>query len=389
MRAEQAGEIRQSIPDLSLGFGPASGPALAVHDESLLAAGWCVEEGPAEGVYIRLRKDFLWDSLPLKIDAESGSRPRDLALDYDDEKRLRAVWTAVVNGYRRVFLASLSEAGDVETVRAVNPNDDVDADYPLIVTHPIHGPFIVWQGAGLTRFTIESVRIEKASGRIIRLTPASGSSGLAMTPHIVSRWPLTIGWYEILEDANELRISVLDWMDFRWHVDILPTIGRSLPLQYQPLVQIDDDLMFYACWSHEGELAGSSIRLAGGALPGEDAVLLWMIDEPAGDHRRPQLAISEAGRLSVAWQVISEGSSSIRLASIETALPQGEPITVSDPSHRFASEPTHYSDVSGSIILWVDSHRQGGSGAVGFCEVVWSPPSSLIAPLLRLAPQLW
>ncbi|MCH8309689.1 MAG: hypothetical protein IIB17_04235 [Chloroflexi bacterium] len=72
------------------------------------------------------------------------------------------------------------EAGDVETVRAVNPNDDVDADYPLIVTHPIHGPFIVWQGAGLTRFTIESVRIEKASGRIIRLTPASGASGLAI-----------------------------------------------------------------------------------------------------------------------------------------------------------------------------------------------------------------
>lgn len=362
--------------DLSAGLGPAIGARVAAVDAEQVTVAWSVGQGASEGVYIRQRNNFLWDSAPTRLPGETGSAPRDVYLSYDDQARVQIVWTGLQGGHRRVFHATMQNSQFTLPPRALNPDDDADADFPLVICMRGQTIFVVWQSSHLTHFTIESVPLDMGGRAPLRLPSLSGESLSAMSPQVIQSDPLMVGYDEVLESGSELRFSTFSFVSRRWERIELDGLGVLLPSRNHPLVQRVGAGLPFACWTGEASAAqgggNSAINVA--RRPAADApdLSIRSLDHPSGDMSHPQFVVGTEDHVTLVWQVFAAGVQSVVISSMDwgQAAPPNS-LAVSPEGHRFASDPWHCSRGRWSMAVWTDDHRDGGTGEIGFAEVQW------------------
>lgn len=356
--------------DLSGGLGPVSGPRVAAAGNGRVAIAWTVEEGPNAGVYVRERRELLWQTVPSKINGRSGAQPRDLVMAYDSRERLHLVWTGIEASYRKVFHAVNTGPESAEPPAIVNLEDDADADYPQIALAGGDRILCVWQEAWGARFSIEAGFLE-SSGGVTRLAAPSGSNPEAMAPQILRADPPTVAFYAIFEKDNDLRIVRHDSASGTWAPTSLTGIDSRMPFRRQPLFMIPSEGSPLGYWHEEDAEGRSSIRIAGPSGSVEGALVIHGVDEPLGQHRRPQLdAQGGADRLVLSWQVFSAGHQGVRLGLFDWPSGTRRVLDLAPGLHRFASDPSHITMDSKVYAVWADDFRAGGTGWLGFAEIL-------------------
>lgn len=368
--------------DLTDGAGPACGPRIAASGPEELTVGWCVEQGPSEGVWLRHRSQSLWSPSPFRIASGSARAPRDLDIHVNAAGMTRAVWTAMDSGRRRVFYAEAERGNVLAAPVILNLGDDWGADYPFLSVNEdnedvdddlVH---VIWQSSRDTHFAIDVVLLDPAGGAVVRLPSISGASSAALTPHLVASRPLIVAWYEILEPSNALHMSALVPEVSAWTDLETSTLLPAAALGAQPFVlQQSDTLDLYAYWSQLDDSGQTTVR----AVPLDGAQIGWTFSSPPGDHSQPEFADAGPGRLTAVWQRFADGAQDIRIAIIDIEA-DAEPVAIliSPAGHRFASSPRHVTRGLWSAAAWHDDPRDGGSGEVGFADIDW--PSVSIAP---------
>ncbi len=369
--------IVQSFDDLSAGVGAALESRVAARSPETVDVGWCVAQGENEGIYLRRRESLVWENSPLKIDAPNNATPRDLQLLMDDSNRLHLVWTAMDNGRRRVFYAVVppQTIGDVAP-RVIASTDEADADYPLLALQPTVGIYVVWQSAQGTHLSIEAARVSLDGTSVIRLPSASGDSRSAVGPQIVDSWPLTAAWSEILDSTNEIRAGIFNIFTNQWETVPLPGLNQTPLAKVQPIILFGKGADPLVCWTESGEEGNGSIRVARGFSPDAPTVVL---NEPRGNHRQPQPTWIGPGQFSLAWRHSAAGENSIRWGTMDWSGSPISAIQVSPSSHHFAADPSQACNRSWSVVTWVDDAQEGGSGQVGFAEIL-NPSTDGLSP---------
>lgn len=339
--------------------------------------GWTVAEGPQQGVYYRQRQNLIWEPVR-QIAGPRFEQPRDLDMAFDAMGRLNMVWTALNGANRSVYYTRLdSSAGATAqpVIVTVSSTDEArgDADFPTI-SPEAHGSLVVaWQESQAMRFMVRAARILE-NGQLQDLGRVSGASLSGMTPQIISLSPLRIAWYEVSEAGNELRVDEWKPKEGRWRPSEAERQARVFPSESQLLLEtIPSGLV--ACWQDVLKDGRSAIKMSlePAATPTAKPVTQTLADPP-GDHSRPHLSGLLPGRMTLSWQVFSQGSQLVRLASILNPNEKPQVVTVSPIGQRFASAPDHVTVGNWSAVVWTDELRDGGSGGVYFAEVNWLDP---------------
>jgi hypothetical protein len=293
------------------------------------------------------------------------------------------LWTAAVEGRRRVFHAVVRPASTEEREMAhgpaiLNPGDVGDADYPQMVEAPEGDWIVAWRSASLEGFRVEAARLDRTSFEARRLPPVSGDSLKAMAPQLIETRPPAVAWLDA-RDGVRLRLSELAPSGEDWLALDPPDAVAPLPARFQPFLLPDPELGWsgpvYAYWGHEGGDAGASIEIWRRSMGETPRVDRLTIDRPEGLHRGPRVVRVSPDLLTIAWERFDGVEQSIRLAAV--GWPGGllDSVRVSPADHRFASDAHHVSleTPSGpwSAAVWTDDRRSGGGGELGFTEVTW------------------
>lgn len=354
----------QSIQDISAGFGPASGPSIAAADASQIVVGWCVEEGIHEGVYLRLRQNFVWNSLPVQIDAQ-GHEPRDLVVRQGPDQLIHATWTAAREESRHVVYAQLSPDGQlVRAPEVMNSDDQGDSDFPQIGFHPGFGTLIAWQWGRGTAYVIEGIRLRKGHAPE-RLASISGDSRAAIDPQIIENSTLTVSWFNIGAGDKTLEFAYFDHHRQRWASS--PETSQVLGSSSHVQVLIPGRELPYAAHLEAAGGADQAIHLQRGFGAAAEEIVL----DGSGDATAvPEINWVAPGELTLTWPNESATGQSVQVGAIEWPRLLGQ-LTVSPDAHHYSSHPTHVTVGGSSFVAWIDAWSDGGSGELGFSEINW------------------
>jgi len=356
---------------------PCQGLRVAALGPSNVVVSWTVADGPRRGIYFRQRRNALWEPVR-QVAGNTGDQPRDVDLAFDTVGRLHLVWTALQSNQRLLYHARLDGANATPQAAALKPpsvtDESGDADFPMIGPDAQGGVVVVWQESQAIHSVVCAARLlEDAS--LEDLGRVSGKSLSGMAPQIVATQPLSVAWYEISETGSDLRVDEWQSAEKKWRPSAIERQTRAFPPDMQLLLEATP-LGLAACWKDILSDGRSAIKagfaLASNATPPAAPPVWATLADPPGDHSRPQLSGSLPGRMTLSWQVFTQGQQQIRLASLLQTDKQPEVVMVSSAAQRFAAMPDHVTIDAWSAVAWSDDARDGGSGGVYFNEINWS-----------------
>lgn len=355
------------------------GLRIAAQGPENLVVGWATAD-PARGICYRQRTNFLlWDPVR-QVAGDVGAQPRDLNLTFDKLGRLNMVWTALAGKTRTVFFARSARPGEPPVVAAL-PRDPAavepgDADFPAISSDADGGVVIAWQESREMRFGIRALHVPAGEG-VDDLGLVSGQSLSGLSPQVLATQPtIQVAWYEITEaGASELRVDEWQPLEKRWRPAAAEREADPFPKNTQLLLG-RTSVGLLACWQDVLADGRGAIKLGlNVALPptvgAPSALLTQVLAEPPGQHTRPTFSGTLPGRLTLAWQIFTQGRQEIKIASIPAS---GQPpleALVSPAAQRFAAMPDHVTLGNWSAVVWTDDVREGGSGGIYFSQITW------------------
>lgn len=348
------------------------GLRLAARGPERVVVGWATAN-PARGICYRQRLNYLWE--PVKqLGPASGAQPRDLSMAFDAAGRLHMVWTALEGRTRRLFYARQDQPGATPQAAPlpIGPASG-DADFPALSPDAHGAMVVVWQESREMRFSIRACRIQ-LTGQLEDLGSVSGVSLSGLSPQVLSTEPtIQVAWYEINESGSELRVD--EWLaaERRWRPALAEREASLFPKNAQVLLTRTEQGML-GCWQDVLEGGRGAIKLELKLAPTAErpaASIMRDFADPLGKHTRPTLSGSLSDRLTLVWQVVTQGAQAIRIASIKDPNAQPTEFTISQPEQRYAAMPDHLTMMNHTWVVWTDDVREGGKGGVYFVQIVW------------------
>lgn len=348
------------------------GLRVAAKGPERLAVGWATTN-PARGICYRQRINYLWEPVKQLGDA-SGAQPRDLSLAFDGNGRLHMVWTALDGRTRRVFYARQDQPGAMPQASPLGAGPaSGDADFPALSPDTHGAMVIVWQESREMRFSIRACRIQP-SGQLEDLGSVSGASLSGLSPQVLTTEPtIQVAWYEINESGSELRVN--EWQDAerRWRPAATELEAALFPKNAQVLLTRTGQGLL-GCWQDVLESGKGAIKLDLRLAPtaGHPATSITRaLSDPTGKHTRPTVSGALSERLTLVWQVVTQGAQAIRIASIKDPNAPPLELTLSRPSQRYAAMPDHVTVQNYTWAVWTDDVREGGKGGVYLAQIIW------------------
>lgn len=354
---------------------PVESFTLAARDRADVTVGWIVAEGSEKGLYLRHRQNLVWAPSPSRLPLEGHRGARDLQMAHDAEGRLNLAWTAVVDRDRGLFHVRFSPGTGFGPVRSIDGADKRarhEADLPSMMADARGGVYLVWQENRPFSTAIRAAYLDAEADMILDLGYVSGESRSGIGPQILTADPFQVVWYEVFEVGGRLRTDAWLRQQRRWvDSDLDARLESLLPSGNLSLNVVDGDVI--GCWhAHEaGTSAIGVLRIPAHPLAGPTAARMAFIDDPRGDHRHPDLGGRHAEQLTLAWQVFSGHDQRICLRRLFPRDAASEPVVLSGPGQRFATQPHHITLGDWSAAVWTDEARDGGTGHVYFNEVQW------------------
>lgn len=356
------------------------GLRIAAQGPEKLVVGWATAD-PVRGICYRQRNNYMfWDPVR-QVEGNLGAQPRDLNMAYDRQGRLNMVWTALSGKNRRLFYARPAHPDETPQAAPLAPEaaaaeDPGDADFPAIAPDGDGGVVIAWQESREMRFSIRALHMPAAGG-VEDLGRVSGQSLSGLTPQVLTTLPaIQVAWYEITEaGTSELRVDEWQPQERRWRPSAAEREAAPFPQNTQLLLgKLPAGLL--ACWQDVLADGRGAIKLGINVQPpaisgAPPSAITQVLAEPPGQHTRPTFSGSLPGRLTLAWQIFTQGRQEIKIATIQ---PNGQPpleARVSPATQQFPAIPDHVTQGNWSAVVWTDDVREGGGGGIYFSQINW------------------
>jgi hypothetical protein len=352
-------------------IGACRAPAVVASGAERVVVAWLVAEGSGAGVFMRERRALLFDP-PRQLWAGPETRPRDLDVALTADGRAHFVWTALGEkpDCRRLWYAALSADGAQFVARELSELTGCEMDFPTLNPAADNSAHIVWQESAPLGYSLGAGRI--APDGAFEPMPGLGRTDLpSMAPQIINAEPLRVAWQEVGAQSTSLRVDEWSAGEGRWRPAYLETIARRFePFGGAVLRETHSGLV--GSWPGENDAGEPALQSAYYIhTPELSGFVMRNLDRPPGDHARPDMAGFDGPRVTLAWEVLTEGRQAVCLASIFGAANEAAPVVISTPEQRFASWPAHVTRDGFSAVAFIDSFADGGDGGVYFSEVRW------------------
>lgn len=354
------------------GRGQAQSPRVASLGPEQVIVGWVTPDA----VYLRWRyqNHLAWNDTPLGFDP-LGEDPRDLALTMGPDGEVHLVWTAVIDGQRRLVHAFSDRIGGALMPYIIGPDwstlAEGDSDFPSILVGEDGRLLLVWQQSQSARYRVHAAMWGATTGWQ-DLGAISGRNQWGIAPQPIALSPLRVAWYEIGALGEHIRVDEWSAAEKRWRPSALEREAAAFN-EFGPVLFSDSSEGLFGCWQSTGN--GENATVAVGLKVRDSETQNLLIEryvDPPGDHGQPDLSGSMSGRLTLSWENYDDqGRPAICIVPVFVSEEPVRPLIVSPSEQTAASDPAHVTLTDWSAIVWTDDASDGGDGGIYFSEIDW------------------